>query len=415
MGADQTLRCERCGIESVERSCFIVPERHAAGPHDTRCITCETSGLARSVPAQAASAFLVAIGVPLGWLALWWPRLFSLWAVPLAVMLVPLAIIAHELGHALTGWLLGLEVGQVEIGRGPLLAGFELGGVSVRLHFWPMSGRVIFGGRSLRLLRTRLWLAIAMRPVTSGSLLLLTVAYRAAWVALAGGTAVHLWGIINFWLALSSALPAETVHVGRKYQSDGLRLLRIPRVSPEVAQKLLLAAPAVRAMAGFERGDFVAARRWFQQALEREPGNKAMAVSLGACHLNVHEYAQALALLMPILEGAADLDARTRATLHNNLALALLMSHIERGAAGAGPDEPGRLSAAAFETFPCVLTYRSTRALMLALRGRCEEALALLDYVHYRGAGPREASWCEAVRACTLTGLGRQAQALASA
>jgi predicted RNA polymerase sigma factor len=61
--------------------------------------------------------------------------------------------------------------------------------------------------------------------------------------------------------------------------------------------------------------------------------------------------------------------------------------------------------------YPCTLSYRSTRALVLAATNRPNEALALLDYANYDASEPYDRSHREGGRAFALRQLSREIEA----
>ena len=63
MEIHSVYRCARCGVESPERTCFIVPERRDPAPHDIRCITCEHTRLSTGM-VEGTLGLLRAIFVP---------------------------------------------------------------------------------------------------------------------------------------------------------------------------------------------------------------------------------------------------------------------------------------------------------------------------------------------------------------
>jgi hypothetical protein len=65
-----------------------------------------------------------------------------------------------------------------------------------------------------------------------------------------------------------------------------------------------------------------------------------------------------------------------RATLDNNLALAVWLRDINNE---ISTSRAASYSGCAYEMYPCVLSYRSTRALLLVATHRPTEALALLE------------------------------------
>jgi hypothetical protein len=111
-GIAQSHRCERCGVQSSEPTCFVIPERHSKRRKDVRCVMCEQARVTR--PARGIWGILSTTLGPVFILLVLQQGDVTL-SVPIllgAFLLYPAAIIAHELGHALVGRLLGLEIGQ---------------------------------------------------------------------------------------------------------------------------------------------------------------------------------------------------------------------------------------------------------------------------------------------------------------
>jgi hypothetical protein len=325
----------------------------------------------------------------------------------LACAMSPLAIFAHELGHAITGRFLGLEVSTVAIGTGARLWRGEIFGTHFVFRAWPLSGLTFLGSASLTFLRTRLWLTTLMGPATNIGLAAWAWLH---WEKLAPVLTVpllSLWSITNAWLALQSLLPKRFIHGGEKLRTDGLALLRIPFLATEQLEPYLFTAPMLRAYIRFEDGDYAGARTICSEALERVPGNVHLRMLMSTCRSYQHDYAGALLVLRPLLQSQINAEPGIRAAIENNTAFALLMSTPH-----AGPDsetliEADRLSARVFALYPCVLAYRSTRALVLAATGRHEQALALLRYSHYETADPTQRGYAETTRAFAFALLNR--------
>jgi hypothetical protein len=134
-----------------------------------------------------------------------------------------------------------------------------------------------------------------------------------------------------------------------------------------------------------------------------------------ACSSYLGQYAAAHSTLEALLARASTEEPQVRAAIWNNMAFAMLMEDPDAGAGSMSLQQADKLSAASFEMYPCVLAYRSTRSLVLAAIGRCEEALRLLDYIHYATASTRDRSNQEASRAFALLKSGRSSEARASA
>lgn len=346
------------------------------------------------------------------------PLLPCLEMAGLLLILIPAAIIAHELGHALAAWLLGMEVGLVDIGHGRVVWRLELGAVTTRLRAWPLSGGVHIGASTVRLLRTRAWLVTLMGPITNAACLVLTFLGWQWLAAVVSPAVLLLWVIVNSVVLCAALWPARNGGQGQARASDGLALLKIPFLRPEQLKIYLISALMTRAMVSFEREDFEGAKAWLLKGLERIPLEVGLTANLAACHCLLGQHARAIALLTPLAWGlgkhAPAAAARQRAAIYNTLAFALVMTHCGSGGCKVHMDEADRLSAAAFAMFPCVLPYRNTRALVLCVKQRAADALALLDYVHYASATPRQAAEREVVRALAFSALGRLSEARAA-
>jgi hypothetical protein len=410
--SEDYLRCSRCGVESSERTCFIVPERYSKPPRDTRCITCEQHRLEPT----ARRSFRGLLTITL------WPAFILAPSAAHAngwylvgllggCLLYPFVVVAHELGHALTAWVLGLEVGAIGIGYGRTLWRFEVASTPVRLHAWPLSGRVYLGARTLRLLRTRLWIATLMGPMTNALLIVATIHWWDPLERYFGPPIPALCLAINFMVVVANLIPHYAHDLGQTQRSDGLALIQIPRTPASKLSAYLFSAPLMRSLSRFEAGDFEGAKRCLTRALERVPGNSWLTVMHSACCSYVGKYAEARMSIAPVVERISSEDSYIRAAATNNLAFALLMENPDAGEESGSLRQADRLSVKSFAMYPCVLAYRSTRALVLSALGRSDEALRLLDYVHYATASARERSNQEVARAFALLRSGRSVEA----
>jgi hypothetical protein len=412
VSSDGYLRCSRCGVESAERTCFIVPERYSKPPHDIRCITCEQRRLKPTARQSFAGLLFITL----------WPVVIlgrsvaesnGLYLAGLlcGCLLYPFILVAHELGHALTAWALRLEVGAISIGYGATVSRFEVASVPIQLHAWPLSGRVYLGARSLRLLRIRLWITTLMGPMTNVLLIAATVHWWTALESHFGPPLPALCLAVNLMVVVMNLVPHYAHDLGQTQRSDGLALIQIPRTPASELNAYLFSAPLMRSLSRFEAGDFESARRGLTRTLDRVPGNSWLAVMQSACWSYVGNYAEARRSITPAVERATSEGSQVRAAAANNLAFALLMENPHAGLESEYLRQAGELTAESFAMYPCVLAYRSTRSLVLSALGRCDEALRLLDYVHYATASARERGNQEAARAFALLKSGRTVEA----
>lgn len=416
--AAESYRCARCGAESPERSCFVFFKRYKDPSKNIQCVQCV---IAQRQPKGLSGALtaLFTLLSPLIYMTMggWAEDSHTSLAlkVVLACLMYPAALVIHELAHAVTGRLVGLEVGGIVFGYGRAIWRFHLGAVPIRLNMWPLSGRVYLGCDQQRFPRARVWLATLMGPLSN---VLLVWAAAAGWHHLApviGTPVVGAWITVNLLIAFFNLLPSSGVDIGGNlYRSDGLALLQIPRVPDSQLEIYRISALLVRAVDRFEVEDFSGGLVWVEQAVRRAPGNSQVILTLGGCKIALGQYSEGLAVLAP-LRDQSDLAIGMRMPLCNNVAYALAMRN-----AGPHPDaaelaRADQLTAEIMSNFPCILTFRTTRALVLAVTRRPEEALALLEYMNYPAGTPSEISSREVTRALALSQLGRTAEAEKSA
>jgi len=407
------IRCARCGVESAERSCFFVPERHGKPPHYIRCITCEQRRLQTTVRRGFAGVLTVTL----------WPILIlavvahlpNSWYLLCSSLLYPLAVVAHELGHALTARILGLEVGAITIGYGHTPWRFEVASIPVRIHALPLSGSVLLGSRSLQFLRTRLWIATLMGPMTNALLIAALVHWWGSLEQRFGAVLPALFLAINFLVVTGNLIPRYIPRLGRRLRSDGLALVQIPRTPVSKLHRYLFAALQMRAHSRFEAGDVKGAKEDLTQALQRVPGEPSLTLGQAACFYYLGQYTAARSVLTSLLEGAAAQGPHFQAAVRSSLAFTLLMEDPDAGAESPSLRQADKLSAESFEMYPCILAFRSTRSLVLSAVGRCDEATHLLDHVLYAHASRQERSHQEASRAFALRKSGRLREARAIA
>lgn len=410
----KVFRCARCGVQSSEPSCFIVPAQYSRPPRDIRCITCEQRRLTPSTT-RALIVVFASIFWPL-WLVVGLaPADVELGAATLvfACLLYPLAVILHELGHAVTAYLLGLEIGGIGIGFGRVVWQFEIRGLPIRLHSWPVSGRVYLGASSTRWLRTRLWLSTLMGPATNLLLAWGTAVWWKPLVAYFGSPVVYLWWTVNLFIGLLQLLPQR--YRDAKYfvpvPSDGLALLQLPRWKDEKLQVCLYSAQLMRALAKYERGDFKGALFVATDALARAPKVVLLRQVQAASYLYAGEYQSGVEVVRPLLSDPGAQAPPYRAAVQLNLAFGLVMSNVGESSEHPDLQEAGRLSREAFEAYPCILEFRCTRGLVLALTGQAEEALQILEYVEFDRATPRQRAQRQTARAVALRSFARLQEA----
>jgi hypothetical protein len=364
---DIVYRCNRCGIESKEATCFLGPSDKAL-PLMRTCVTCgqlpQTTSNLRNVFALFWILFL-----PLIFLAGVKGKSSAIFSSLLlaALLIHALALLLHELGHLLTARLLGLEVSLMTLGVGPRVWGGNIMGTHVRIHAWPLAGLTYIGSRSLRFLRLRAWLTTLMGPGTNCLLVVAAVAFWDPLTRKFGANIVILWMIFNGLYAVMNLGPARSRIAGVLQRTDGFQLLQIPlRKSADLAVYLSTTA-LIGAMQLFQDQDYEGARRACLQGLERLPSDPTLNLVLSACQVNLGDYEVARAALEPLLNAAVTLSPDLRAAVENNLALSLWLRDFStpqrRNSAACRRPYGSSLSRVSLRTalshFPCSVADRN--------------------------------------------------------
>ena len=267
-------RCTRCGIESTERSCFVGITSDEIQRYAGTCITCnrdpQVTGTWRSLSRFLASTiwpifFLCALrsGAHTAFLEL----------LLAAVVMQPLILLLHELGHFLTAQLVGLRPLLITLGIGPTRWSGKILGIPIIVRTWPLLGLTVFDSTTLRFLRLRVWITVFMGPATNALLVAFAIVFWNPVVRLVHPDIVILWIIYNAMLGLSNLWPHRPKQAGQRYRSDGLQLLQLPLKKPADLVIYLSAGSIMSALALFSDGQFVAARDISMRGLKRLPAN----------------------------------------------------------------------------------------------------------------------------------------------
>ena len=223
------LSCSSCGYRSENRAFFRRVKNGALGLGRWFCLGCK--------PFPKGSLGFASLALPgafalFGWLALrigdgLEPGGYGLLLISGSILLTPLTLVVHELGHAAVAALLGRRVYQISIGSGSPLATFETNHTA-----WVIGRDMSFG------YVIQMPLGIASRRgdvavLAAGALANLTVAI--ALTRLTG--AVSEWSnaaaalmvgsiLSNLFVGVGALVPGGYVRDGRSWPSDGRQIFQ---------------------------------------------------------------------------------------------------------------------------------------------------------------------------------------------
>jgi hypothetical protein len=409
--ADMVYRCKICGIESIEPTCFAAIATDDPYRLQGTCITC-TQPEASEKQWRRVAAWLVLTVFPPAYLSLTrgTQQIGFLGLLMIAAFLEPLIMVMHEFGHALTAKALGLKVTVMTLGGGRFLWAGEVLGMPIRLYMWPLGGLTHLGGQLTRLIRARVWLTTLMGPVTNIGLIFIAVVLWRPLAQVIDSNATVLWIAYNTLMAAGNLWPNRFHRSGRLYQTDGMQLLRIPFQKTAALAEGLQWGSLGPILASYNDGEYQTTKDLCSQELQRSPGNPWLVILLSACNTNLGDYESAYKIVEPLLNSPA-LAPALRAAIENNGAVALWLRDIHLTQPEHSLSRAAALSEMAYAKYPCVLAYRSSRALLLTAADRAQDALELLEYMNYDSGTPDNRSHRAIARAFALRRLGRNAEA----
>jgi hypothetical protein len=374
--------CGRCGLRSTLAAAFR-PEQRARAPR-VLCPGCTLDARVEEA-AKARTPWLTGIGVvgaiaiawliPRGWLA---ANLF-LW-LPLAVV----AMVCHELGHAVTARLLGLDVFKIVLGIGPVRFERRLLGFRWEVRKYLTGGVVWAAAGDVSRPLARMLAMTAAGPLTN---LLLAAACvlvlaNSGYVedVLEGPTPLTGFALINLALAVGNLLPFKTAS---GMDSDGRGIL-VGLLKP--AERLTKIRNAYYVVKFLDLRRLRCPREAMavaRAAVAADPENAHFLNLLGIACLDEGRYDEARSGFEAAL--ARGSEAAMTAMLRNNLAYIALASGDLAGLARGA-----ELSANAYDVLPWEPAVAGTRAGYLILEDRFAEAAAAIERTLGREMEPRD-------------------------
>ncbi|HTW93864.1 MAG TPA: tetratricopeptide repeat protein [Tepidisphaeraceae bacterium] len=294
------------------------------------------------------------------------------------VVLQCVSIIPHELGHAVGGWLVGMQIGRITLGRGRRMVCWRVRGVAVELRAIPNVGSVAGTTDKMLAWRWRMFAFIAMAPITNFVIMLVAAKVSEFWTPTANmelTDTVNPWAILaaaNLLVFLNSLFGRGALLNEGFNPSDGRRLFRLLfKPLPSVAARRIGCFSA-RAAWLIEAEKHDEALAILRQALAEFPSSVGLRTLFAVAQLGARDYAAGRENLLALLAENPTPNAR-RAILNNNLAWAdLIMGVPER------IEEADVASAEAYALLPWVASIQSTRGLLLVERGQFNVGIKLL-------------------------------------
>jgi membrane-associated protease RseP (regulator of RpoE activity) len=204
------------------------------------------------------------------------------------------SVVIHELAHALAAHWVGLKVYSVSFGSGRPIKTWRYGNTDVRLCGFPASGLVMAFPLKAVGYRWKNAVMTVAGPVIN--LLLFAVCGLAAFGGSEEGRtesnllmAALAMAAANAILSLQTLWPHEFRVGSKTVASDGLSLIRLPRMKDSEVTEAVTAGRVVHAMRLNERGESARALRWLLSRLPRDTSVQPEYLAFAAALLTKHE------------------------------------------------------------------------------------------------------------------------------
>ncbi|OUC16037.1 MAG: hypothetical protein B0A82_03730 [Alkalinema sp. CACIAM 70d] len=228
-----------------------------------------------------------------------WPSLvwvlgnFLLWQAMMVIMTIP-----HELGHAITARLVGMQVSKIVLGSGKTRWTFRFLGFLWEVKTILTGGITLLSSQSTSWYRSRLFLVILAGPLANALMIFSLMQLSPGWVLNPIADTLLFPGavfyIANVVIVIGNLFPTYARVDGAKIPTDGLQLLTIPLLSQTEIIKRVALAYVAEGQEWDRRGNQEQAIEYFIQATNQDPQCVVAYQSLGTVYQTLGAYSKAI-------------------------------------------------------------------------------------------------------------------------
>lgn len=394
---EQIITCSRCGQESAIESAYT---RNLWGKRF--CPRCQEVRYRRNAVINyllLPTIGLILYSIPtLRWLG----ELYLILSGTLLVM-IPL-IVLHELAHAFTASLVGLQAFRIVVGAGKPLITRRALGLDWEIRTIPWGAATLVSGLPLPGYRLRLFLVYLAGPLFH---IILVIIFLAASLFVVPFT-LSTWFVrliqiglySNLLLLLSNLWPRKIGMAIGQIGTDTWNIFNLFKLTQQDLQRHHEAYYFHHALSLFQRENLEGAQVWLQRGLAAYPESILLRNLKGVIHTWEDDYNQALEVFSVILEELPRLESSRpeaqpafRFLMLNNVAYSWLML-----------DDPSTIQQAdaysleAYQNMPWQPEIAGTRGSVLVAMGKLDEGLPLLEKAMIQNIQPRD----KAENACQI-------------
>lgn len=374
-----SAKCDRCGAESNLDNAFFKAPKSFSQKILTYCPDCWT---ARQHSESKWGIILSLATGPLGLLFLLTDTHAGLgWFLinlTLCEVFIWLAIVPHELAHAVVGRAVGMKVFRIYLGSGKTWFTSRVAGFDCEFKPLPTGGLVVAAHRTLDHLRARHFAFVLAGPAAN------FLMAAAVWLFSSSGTLWRLSSMengfapgqaffyANLLVLLLNLWPKDTATILGPLPTDGKQLFQIASLPAAKLDAYHTAGFLMETSLLHQQGDYRKALTCVEAGLALYPENEMLLHWKGLLSLELGNYDDARLCFLNLLEGS-NIPAMARPIILNNVAYADAL--LDREDLHEEADSFSQEAMAAMSWVPAV---RGTRGTVLVAMGQIEEGLLLL-------------------------------------
>lgn len=375
LAADGHLKCNNCGVvTTIDQNLHVVQRSFGRKPKHY-CPSCLQKN--RNKNHFKSLLWITIIGFVfifinsnyyLGWL------LLNLALINLFLML---AIIPHEIGHAVAGNLLGLRVFRIILGFGKTLFTIKTFGLTWEVKKIPLIGMTIVTHKSRHWFRLKQFIMIISGPLVNALFIIIlftTISSEFAFNDFVSKITLKFNLLIaNALVLLNNLWPRNIQTMYGKITNDGLTLFTILTRSQSKIDDNIALYYALEGNEHLRQKQWESAKKWYELGLSKFPNNPVCLNELAVLYLKkTGDYQKAIEIFEKLIQNNK-IDKGVQIFIKNNLASA----YVFLGQKELLP-EADRLSKEVYNNAPWVSMYKCTRGAVLIELNNIDEGLDLL-------------------------------------
>jgi hypothetical protein len=290
-----------------------------------------------------------------------------------------LAILPHELGHALAAYLTGLRLFSISFGtRGRLLYSGRFFGCNIVFHRSMLCGITRFSSNKNHWFRLRLFLAVLAGPLVNVIMIFIAIHYLFMYnheAAISFFLYGFIWG--NTLLIVFNLVPRKVLVGNNRVPNDGLLLFTIPFMPRKTLDNVKRTYYFYQILNSLHNHKFEDAEQWLAKGMEAYSDNLTWSFFSASILISKFQFHDARERLISDMK-QQECSHELKPFICNAIAWLDLMI-----ADPALLEEADRFSQLAMEESPWLPQFRGTRGSVLIEIGRVEDGLRLISQAFY--------------------------------